>query len=260
MTDSNLTPRKISIILALVLGLILTVFPDALGLIGLGISPGADDNFSDETFLATTYKGYEIWKDPAREGRGEFIIYTPPGVVPGISSIKYTKEAAKTTIDKKIKAYYDPPTSPDPDPVVYYEVTFVAGPGGTIDPSGSFNYKKDTQVWVMATPNVGYEFDEMTQDGELYSIQDNRVVGVTGSFTITAHFILDDTTEPDPEPEPSPSPSPSPEPPIDDPVDDIEDQVDQMNEGIPRVFARGTGVILTAIALVTGRKDGLFPF
>ena len=105
-------PRKTAIILTLVLGLILTAYPDALALVGLAISPGSDPNFSGETFLAATYRGYEIWRDPARADRGlaEFIIYTPPGVVPGISSIKYTKHPDtiqhSTTEHRSLKHLY----------------------------------------------------------------------------------------------------------------------------------------------------------
>ena len=231
--------RKIALVLTMTLGLLLTAYPDALGLIGLSISPGEDSNFSDQITLVEIYKGYEIWKDPARAGRGEYIIYTPPGVVPAVSSIKYDLAAAKRTIDSKIDAYNNPPPTSTPPPE--YTVTFIAGPGGSIDPSGSFTYVENTQVWVKATPGPGYEFEKMTLDGELYSTQDARICGVTGSFTVTAHF--------------TPVETPDPSDPVDDPVDDVVDQVTQMAEGIPRVYARGAGLALVAVALVKGKEE-----
>lgn len=232
--------RSIAVVLTLCLGLLLGVYPDALGLVGLSISPGEDPDFSDQTTLVERYKGYEIWKDPARAGRGEYIIYTPPGVVPGISSIKYELAAAKRTINNKLEAYNNPPPPSDPDPPTKYTVTFIAGPGGSIDPSGSVTYVENTQVWVKATPNPGYEFDMMTLDGELYSIQDARICGVTNSFTVTAHFTPVETTDPSPP---------------DDPVDNVEDQVEEMSEGIPRIYARGAGLALVAVAFVKGKED-----
>ncbi len=237
--------RKITIVLTLALGLLLTAYPDALGLIGLSISPGDDPNFSDQTTLVELYRGYEIWKDPARAAwnGGEYIIYTPPGVIPCISSIKYELAAAKRTIDSKLDAYNNPPPPPDPDPREY-TVTFTAGPGGLIDPSGSISYVENTQVWVKATPDPGYTFDRMTRDGELYSIQDARICGVTGSFTVTAHFTPVETPDPsDPGDDP------------DDPVDDVEEQVDQMAEGVPRIYARGAGLALVAVAFAKGKDE-----
>ena len=234
--------RSIAVVLTLCLGLLLSVYPDALGLVGLSISPGEDPNFSDQTTLVERYKGYEIWKDPARAGIGEYIIYTPPGIVPGISSIKYELAAAKRTIDSKIDKYNNPPAS-DPAPT-QYTMTFIAGPGGSIDPSGSISYVENTQVWVKATPDPGYTFDRMTRDGELYSIQDARICGVTGSFTVTAHFTPVETPDPsDPGDDP------------DDPVDDVEEQVDQMAEGVPRIYARGAGLALVAVAFAKGKDE-----
>ena len=237
--------RKITIVLTLALGLLLTAYPDALGLIGLSISPGDDPNFSDQITLVEIYRGYEIWKDPARAGRGEYIIYTPPGVVPAVSSIKYELAAAKRTIDIKIDAYNSPPPPSDPDPIKY-TVTFIAGLGGSIEPSGSVTYVENTQVWVKATPDPGFEFVRMTLDGELYSIEDSRICGVTSSFTVTAHFQPPDPSDPGDDPF---------IPPGDDPVDDVEDQVTQMAEGIPRIYARGAGLALVAVALVKGKED-----
>ena len=231
--------RSIAIVLTLCLGMLLGAYPDALGLVGLSISPGEDPNFSDQTTLVERYKGYEIWKDPARSGMGEYIIYTPPGVVPAVSSIKYELAAAKRTIDSKLDAYNNPPPTSDPD-LIKYTVTFIAGLGGSIEPSGSVAYVEDTQVWVKATPDSGYVFDRMTRDGELYSIQDTRICGVTGSFTVTAHFTPVETFDPSPP---------------DDPVDDVEDQVNQMAEGIPRIYVRGSGLALLAVAFVKGKED-----
>jgi len=231
--------KKITIVLTLALGLLLTGYPDALGLIGLSISPGVDPNFSDQTYLAKTYRGYEIWKDPARAGRGEYIIYTPPGVIPVISSIKYELAAAKRTIDSRLDAYNNPPPPPALDPE--YTVTFTAGPGGSIDPSGSVTYVENTRVWVKATPDPGYEFEKITRDGAFFHPEALLLYEVTGSVEIAAHFTPVETSDPSD--------------PGDDSVDDVEDQVDQMAEGLPRIYARGAGLALMAVAFVKGKEE-----
>ena len=231
--------RKITIVLTLALGLLLTAYPDALGLIGLSISPGEDPDFSDQTTLVEIYRGYEIWKDPARAGRGEYIIYTPPGVIPVISSIKYELSAAKRTIDSQLDAYNNPPP-PDPDPTKY-TVTFTAGPGGLIDPSGSVTYVENTRVWVKATPDPGYEFEKITRDGAFFHPEALLLYEVTGSVEIAAYFIPVETSDPGD--------------PADDAVDDVEDQVEEMAEGIPRIYARGAGLALVAVALVKGKEE-----
>ena len=234
--------RKITIVLTLALGLLLTAYPDALGLIGLSISPGDDPNFSDQTTLVELYRGYEIWKDPARAAwnGGEYIIYTPPGVIPCISSIKYELAAAKRTIDSKLDAYNNPPPPPDPDPREY-TVTFTAGPGGLIDPSGSVTYVENTKVWVKATPDPGYEFEKITRDGAFFHPEALLLYEVTGSVEIAAYFIPVETSDPGD--------------PADDAVDDVEDQVEEMAEGIPRIYARGAGLALVAVAFVKGKED-----
>jgi len=70
-------------------------------------SPKYDPNFSDQIFLEEIYRDYEIWNDPLREARnmGAFIIFTPNGVAPMISVIKYDLAAARETIDNEIKTY-----------------------------------------------------------------------------------------------------------------------------------------------------------
>jgi len=233
--------KKVTIVLTLALGLLLTAYPDALGLIGLSISPGDDPNFSDQTTLVELYKGYEIWKDPARAAwnGGEYIIYTPPGVIPVISSIKYELSAAKRTIDRKLDAYNNPPPPSDPDPKEY-TVTFTTGPGGLIDPSGSITYVENTKVWLKATPDPGYEFEKITRDGAFFHPEAHLLYEVTGSVELAAYFTPVEPSDPgDPW----------------DAVDDIEDQVDQMAEGIPRIYARGAGLALVAVAFVKGKED-----
>ena len=262
MSETENRPiRKVVIVLVMLFGLGLAVFPDAVALVGLSVSPGDSPNFSDRTHLAETYKGYEIWLDPARDesGRGGYIIYTPPGVTPVVSSIKFELEAARNTINYYINEYNTPPPSPPPQ----YTITFIAEVGGTIEPSGSFTYNKDTQVWVKATPDPGYEFNMLTQDphqtkgGEdVYSFDPSRTCVATHSFTVKAYFIALETPDPSDTTPPNTDPGDGNDAPSDpDPPDDLDDQVDEHAEGLPPLVVSGFGIVVAVSSVYAGRKE-----
>ena len=248
--------KKALFVLGVLFGLSLVAFPNAVAaLVGLSVSPGDSPNFSDRIYLDETYKGYEIWFDPTRHERsmGGYIIYTPPGVIPAVSSIKYEREAAHNTINNAINEYNKPAPTPPPR----YTITFIAMEGGTVEPSGSFTYDKNTQVWMRATPDVGYEFNYMTQEphqikgGEdLYSLDLSRTCVATHTFTIKAYFTPLETHDPDP-----PQDTTLPDPDDPDPPDDLDDQVTELAEGLPPLVVSGFGLVVAVSSIYAGRKE-----
>lgn len=50
-------------------------------------------------------------------------------------------------------------------PVVRYTITALAGPGGTMDPSGIFMVDAGTDILFTVIPDPGFEIESITLDG-----------------------------------------------------------------------------------------------
>ena len=243
--------KQIVAVLLFTLGLTLIIFPNAVAVIGLSVHP--TDQFSDQVYKVQNYRGYEIWCDPEREPRGyaPYIVYTPPGVIPALSSLAYTQSKARSYIDNMINYYddkygviHDP--TPDDDPpesVPCHMLTISAGDHGTVKPLGTYQYQEGTDVWITALPDSGYTIDYWLVDGvekEPHAPGPKgmgRLVVMDANHEVVGYFkvvpVLEDN----------------------DVIEDdlIESQYDQLNEGaIPRSYvqAGGLGAVIMAAALV----------
>ena len=95
---------------------------------------------------------------------------------------------------------------------VTYWVTIIAGVGGSVDPSGTFQVAANTRLTVTATPETGYVLD--------YWLVNNVKSGNTNPLGATIDKdnyrifpIFKESTTPPPPPPPPPPPTPPPPPP-----------------------------------------------
>ena len=243
--------NQVLAVLLLALGMTLIIFPNAVAIIGLDIHP--TDQFSDQVTKIQDYRGYEIWYDPARDARGygPYIVYTPPGVIPALSSIAWDLPKARSYIENMINYYddkfgviHDPTPDDDlPEDVPRYMLQTSAGEHGAVKPFGTFQYQQGTDVWITAIPDSGYTIDYWLVDGVMKEphapgpMGMGRLVVMDADHEVTGYFkvvpVLDDN----------------------DVIQDdlIESQYDQVNEGaIPRLYvqAGGLGAVIVAVALV----------
>ena len=253
--DTKEDTNQILAALLLALGVTLILFPNAVALIGLDVHP--TDQFSDQVYKVQDYRGYQIWCDPERETRGyaPYIVYTPPGVIPALSSLAYTQSKARSYIDNMINYYddkfgviHDP--TPDDDPpesVPRYMLTTSAGDHGTVKPFGTLQYQEGTEVWITALPDSGYTIDYWLVDGvekEPHAPGPKgmgRLVVMNANHEVVSYFkvvpVLEDN----------------------DVIEDdlIESQIEQLNEGaISRSYVQ-VGVLGAEIVAAAHVKEEL---
>jgi len=218
-------------VMVMALGAVLMVTGQVFG---LRISPGVDPNFSSDTFLVEVYRGYEIWRDPARAGIGEYIIYTPENVQPAISTIKFELPAARQTIDYTITSSEVKYTTDAKVTDIQHKLIMGSGSGGSISPVGDLSYKEGVTVSISRSADDGYVFDYMTVDGSRISGVKTAVI-VDGDHEIWVYW--------------------KPEPVVTETdIDDVQTQVDEVyvpeKEQRQTYFVRGTGLGLMGLGLV----------
>ena len=74
--------------------------------------------------------------------------------------------------------------------IVYYTVTLTANPieGGTVTGAGTYDY--GTSVTIAATANVGYSFNNWTEDSEMVSTDESYTFTITDDHDFIANFTL----------------------------------------------------------------------
>ena len=246
--------NQVLAILFFAVGMTLIIFPNAVAIVGLNVHP--TDFYSDEVYKVQDYQGYEIWCDPERENRGyaPYIVYTPPGVIPSLSSLAWDLPKARSYIDNMIRYYddtfgvlHDPTPDQDvPDDVPTFMLETSAGVHGTVKPFGKYQYQQNTDVWITALPDSGYTIDYWLVDGVEKEPQApgpkglGKLVVMDANHEIICYFkvapVLDDN---------------------DVIYDDLmESQMDQIKEGsIPRSYIQLSGLGAVVIATVLVKEE-----